>query len=69
MNKYESSICSTCRHRPFCSLTTNMSSIHSCSEYVHQLDLVKDPIVMISAEMADNFGYVGNTVKNEPMAL
>lgn len=48
------SICSTCRHAPYCSLTTDKSTIVSCSEYSHFLDITSEPIVVISNEMASS---------------
>ncbi len=38
MNYLERSICSTCRYISDCVLTTDKSTISSCSEYVHQLE-------------------------------
>ncbi len=36
--KYNRSICSTCRFISFCELTTDKSNITSCSDYEHYLD-------------------------------
>lgn len=38
MKNYKRSICSTCSFLSFCSLTTDKSNIHSCSEYEHYLE-------------------------------
>ncbi len=54
MKDYRRSICSTCRHAPYCSLTTDMSNISSCSEYVHHLDTGEEPTYMVSIEMMGN---------------
>ncbi len=51
MKNYNRSICSTCIHAPYCSLTTDMSSINSCSEYVHHLDTDEESILKVSLEM------------------
>lgn len=54
MKSYKRSICSTCRHATYCSLTSDMSNISSCSEYVHRLDetypqTIDDPIELFSS--------------------
>lgn len=38
MKNYNHSLCSTCEHTLYCSLTTDMSTISSCSEYIHHLE-------------------------------
>lgn len=50
MKNYSRSICSTCSHALYCSLTTDMSNINSCSEYAHYLDENKDYPPVQSAE-------------------
>lgn len=70
MKNYKRSICSTCRHAPYCSLTTNMSNIWSCSEYAHYLDKEKEPVFMVSLEMVSKRSTcVGHSKKNEQKEL
>ena len=63
MKNYKRSICSTCRHAPYCSLTTDMSNISSCSEYVHHLDKDNEPLLVVSLEMSND------THKNHELIL
>ncbi|MBD0852211.1 hypothetical protein [Maribacter arenosus] len=70
MKNYKRSICSTCRHAPHCSLTTDMSSISSCSEYVHHLDKDNEPMVMVSVETAsDHLAYGRQANKNKELLI
>ena len=70
MKNYKRTICSNCRHAPYCSLTTDMSNISSCSEYVHHLDKDNEPTVMVSIEMAsDNAVLISQATKNEQKEL
>ncbi|KAA2219010.1 hypothetical protein [Maribacter flavus] len=60
MGNYKRSICSTCRHAPYCSLTTDMGNISSCSDYWHYFDDDSEPEYMVSEEM------MGETVPRIP---
>ncbi len=51
MNEIVRSLCSTCEHRQYCSLSNNKTHINLCNEYRHYLEDNKEPIVMISDEM------------------
>lgn len=43
--KYNRSICSTCRYRSSCVLTTTKNAISSCSEYLHIFDDEREAII------------------------
>ena len=58
------SICSTCTPTPHCSLTRNKSSIVSCSEYVHVLDITNKPTMIISNEMTSTEEFNNELVLN-----
>ncbi|APQ18368.1 hypothetical protein BTR34_13990 [Maribacter hydrothermalis] len=64
MKNYNRSICSTCRHVLLCNLTRDKSSIHSCSDYVHYLDITNEPTLVISNEMATNEEFKKELVLN-----
>lgn len=51
MKNYKRSICSSCTHVPYCSITTYMGNISSCSEYRHYLDDNRESEYMVSEEM------------------
>ena len=42
---YNRSICSTCRYRSSCVLTTTKNAISSCSEYLHIFDDEREAII------------------------
>lgn len=66
MKNYLRSICSTCKHAPYCSLTTDMSAISSCSEYAHHLDKDIGPMIMVSVEMAsEEFEFSSRATRNK----
>ncbi|CAG2532385.1 hypothetical protein SAMN05192540_2375 [Maribacter dokdonensis] len=54
MKNYMRSICSTCTHHSYCSITKDKYNIHSCSEYVHFMDFTNKPITVISNEMSSS---------------
>jgi len=60
MKNYKRSICATCRHAPYCSLTTDMSAIYSCSEYIHHLDEEETIPLLVSVEMSST-----NAIENQ----
>ena len=54
MKNYDRSICSTCRHLMYCSLSRDKRMIYSCSQYFHFLDVTSDSTLVISDEMASH---------------
>ena len=54
MKNYMRSICSTCTHAAYCSLTKDKNSIYACSEYFHFLDHNNEPVMVISNEMSSS---------------
>lgn len=61
MKEYKRSICSTCYHLTYCSLTTDKTSVSSCSEYAHLLEGDESPVIMVSTEMTSGM----NTSRNK----
>ncbi len=57
MKNLERSICSTCSYIFDCVLTTNKSTISSCSEYMHQMDQDSEPLSIVTFEMFCGFDY------------
>ncbi|CAN0605311.1 unnamed protein product, partial [Ectocarpus sp. 12 AP-2014] len=51
MKEHIKSICKTCRFSTDCSLTTNMQTVSSCSEYWHYRDTDNELAFMVSIEM------------------
>lgn len=51
MKELVRSLCSTCRHVAYCSLSTDRTNIQLCNEYVHRLDEGDGPAIMVTNEM------------------
>ncbi|NYJ27852.1 hypothetical protein GGE08_001906 [Muricauda sp. ARW1Y1] len=51
MNEFVRSICSTCIHRTYCSLSEQRAYTNLCNEYQHYLEDTDLPTIVISDEM------------------
>ncbi|BDW93518.1 hypothetical protein LCL86_00975 [Muricauda ruestringensis] len=51
MNEFVRSLCSTCIHRSYCSLSKKRTQISLCNEYHHFMEDNQEPTIMMSDEM------------------